>query len=499
MTTETDENASPQRRGIVRKLVFYLLTLAVVLSPLVLIELGVRLFVPVPLPITDDPYISFTGMRPLFVLDAAAGRYKIAEERLAAFRPQSFAADKGPNTFRVFCLGGSTVQGRPYSVETSFTAWLKLNLQTALPEIDYEVVNCGGISYASYRLIPIMRELLEHKPDLFILYTGHNEFLEDRTYGPVKRMPRGGVWVHEMLMKLRGYKLAHHYLIGRRIKRNRSAGRSKTVMFPQVKTILDLEQGLGSYKRDDMWHVGVVNHFGRNLETMVAMAQAAGVPVILVNPVSNLKDCPPFKSESGPGESEADISKVTALREQAARLDWSDTYGKIRLLLEAVAIDDRDAGLLYSLGTCYYHLARYEEAKSWFVRAKDQDVCPLRIIGPMHEAIGRMCSRYDVPLVDANKLIEDQSEGGIVGEQWLLDHVHPTINGHKLVADALYAAMEEMGLTSRPEGWEQARDDLWRRHLESLDDAYYARGVARLKRLTEWSRGRIPKEARPHD
>jgi hypothetical protein len=35
---------------------------------------------------------------------------------------------------------------------------------------------------------------------------------------------------------------------------------------------------------------------------------------------------------------------------------------------------------------------------------------------------------------------------------------------------------------------------LCEQHLASLDNAYYERGQARLKRLAEWSRGRISKK-----
>ena len=44
------------------------------------------------------------------------------------------------------------------------------------------MINCGGVSYASYRLGPILDEVLGYEPDLIMLYTGHNEFLEARTY-----------------------------------------------------------------------------------------------------------------------------------------------------------------------------------------------------------------------------------------------------------------------------------------------------------------------------
>ena len=42
-----------------------------------------------------------------------------------------------------------------------------------------------------------------------------------------------------------------------------------------------------------------------------------------------------------------------------------------------------------------------------------------------------------------------------------------------------------------PAGWRASRDKMCEQHLASLDNAYYALGAARLKRLAEWSRGRI--------
>ncbi len=494
MTPRKGQKKPSRRHGRYRVMLFHLITTVIVLLLLALGELVLRLCVPAPAIDLYDPYVSFSGLRPLFVLDSTEGRFETAEERLAAFRHQSFAATKDPETFRIFCLGGSTVQGRPYSVETSFTTWLELNLRAARPEADYEVVNCGGISYASYRLVPIMRELLEHEPDLFIIYTGHNEYLEDRTYRRMKRAPRTLIRLHWMMLKLRSYSLAERFL-SRRRARDAGAERSpKTVLPTKVQTKLDSQNGLESYHRDEVWRQGTIEHFSRNLETMVRMSRIAGVPVILLNPVSNLKDCPPFKSESRTDLSKSQMRRVAELRERAGKLDWGDTYGKIRLLEQAAALDNRHAGLLFLLGRCYAHIGRSAEAKKWFVLAKEEDVCPLRILEPMHKAIREVAAQYRVPLVDAKSLIEECTEDGIPGDEWLLDHAHPSIEGHQLIAEALYQVLEDMELVRTPEGWRTIRDELWRRHLSSLNEAYFAHGVARLERLHKWSRGRIPIE-----
>jgi hypothetical protein len=268
----------------------------------------------------------------------------------------------------------------------------------------------------------------------------------------------------------------------------------ETVLSAEVQTKLDSEKALESYHRDEQWLQGTIEHFRHNLETMVRMSSRRGIPVILMHPVSNLKDCPPFKSESRTDLSESEKRQVADLRQRARQLGWDNVYGKIALLEEAVTIDTRDAGLLFTLGTCYAHIGRWAEAEKWFIRAKDEDICPLRILEPMHEIIEGVARHHNTPPVDVRALVKDQTEDGIPGDEWLLDHAHPTVTGHQLIASALFRAIEEMSLVRASEGWVEKRDKLWQRHLSSLDDAYYARGVARLRRLQQWSRGRIPKE-----
>ena len=159
------------------------------LMPLILIESGLRLMDnPAATAVDHDPWVNLEQLEPLFVLDRASGQWSIPESRMNFFRPASFAAVKPAQTRRIFVLGGSTVQGRPFSTETAFSTWLRLRLQAANPQLSFEVVNCGGVSYASYRVSKILDELLQHQPDAIVLYTGHNEFLEDRTYAEVRSM-----------------------------------------------------------------------------------------------------------------------------------------------------------------------------------------------------------------------------------------------------------------------------------------------------------------------
>ena len=168
---------------------FYGLATAVVFLALLegaLAVIGVR-----PHLDTRDPFVGFASYVPLFVDDTDDnGRavLKTARNKLEYFNAQQFPKDKPTGTVRIFCMGGSTTFGRPYDDTTSFAAWLREMLPISAPGSQWEVINAGGVSYASYRVAMVMEQLINYQPDLFIIYTGHNEFLEDRTYGELRNV-----------------------------------------------------------------------------------------------------------------------------------------------------------------------------------------------------------------------------------------------------------------------------------------------------------------------
>ncbi len=137
-------------------------------------------------------------------------------------------------------------------------------------------------------------------------------------------------------------------------------------------------------------------------------------------------------------------------------------------------------------------MARSKEANSWFERARDEDICPLRIPTPLADVITETAKRHNTAFVDIEQLIQQQTDDGIVGDEWLVDHVHPTIAGHQLIANALLETMAQMHLLNITPNWQAQRDKSWSNHLAGLDDAYFERATQRLKRLAQWCRGRIP-------
>ena len=121
--------------------------------------------------------------------DSAGPRWSPSSRASARRSTTSGSRHKPPGTYRIVCLGGSATYGRPFFDHTSFAGWLRAFLPKADPSRNWEVINAGAISYASYRVKGLMAELARYEPDLFIAYMGHNEFLERRTYAGVFETP----------------------------------------------------------------------------------------------------------------------------------------------------------------------------------------------------------------------------------------------------------------------------------------------------------------------
>ncbi|TWU60587.1 GDSL-like Lipase/Acylhydrolase [Rubripirellula tenax] len=431
-----------------------MIAMAVTLSllPFFAIEWAVRTFATVPDAVDVDPVAGMEHLRPLFELDAESQRYVIPDWRLKFFYPDSFAQTKPAGTRRIFVLGGSTVAGRPYATETAFSTWLRLRLEAAAPEAKFEVVNCGGVSYASYRVSKLLDEVLRFEPDAIVLYTGHNEFLEDRSYAAVRELGWG---------RRAATRVAAHWATVGWLQRKFASHADPTnavTLSAEVDTRLDHVGGLDAYRDDPGWRREVESQFHQTLTKMIDTTKAAGVPMIACVPAGDLINTPPFKS------------------------DTSNAH--------------TNAMACYMIGRSRFEGGRSDEAKQLLVMARESDLCPLRATTAIVDSVRVLCKQSGVPVVDTERILDTRDfrgarvPDGIVDPQFFADHVHPTIAGHQRIADAIANQFASLGWIQIDDGAADRYEDAARRHLDSLDETYYARGDQRLAGLKRWAAGR---------
>ncbi|MHC4399194.1 MAG: tetratricopeptide repeat protein [Planctomycetota bacterium] len=428
-----------------KKAAFALVTTALFFVALegVLALVGVR-----PVLDTRDPLVGFASSVPLYVESTDSENRAVmttAPNKLEYFNAQRFLRRKPPGTYRIFCLGGSTTYGRPYDDTTSFPGWLREILPAAAPDVKWEVINAGGISYASYRVAALMEELVEYEPDLFIVYTGHNEFLEERTYGDVRRASPAQLSITALAARTRTYALVDGLL-------GPSPPQSSRFELPgEVDAVLDHTVGPSSYHRDDGLRAKILGHFEMNLDRMAAIARSQGAAIVFIKPGSNIKDCSPFKSQHCEGLDEDAVQRWTELFERGKALQRSANPADALAAYEAAEhIDDRFAELHFRKGRVLFRTNRLAEATTAFQRAVDEDVCPLRALSDVSRVMDRTARRLNVPVVDFEALLAShclRNHGhNSPGREHFLDHVHPSIATNRMLAVAIIEELAQAGI-----------------------------------------------------
>lgn len=454
-----------------------------VLLEIVLAVIGVR-----PVILDEDPYVGFDSYLPVFKLDPNTERWTTAENKLDFFNAQSFSNNKAPGTFRVFTLGGSTTYGRPFEDPTSFSGWLRTYLTAVAPEKNWEVINCGAVSYASYRAANVMEELLEHEPDLFIVYSGNNEFLEQRSYSDVIEQPRALRNASRVLARSRTFALA------KKIRRSDAErAKHKYELTGEVDEILNRSSGLDVYVRDDSLRDQIVAHYRFNLKRMAEMARSAGAFMVLVSIPVNERDFPPFKSQFSDGVTDSQKNRIESRLAHAREALRAGEPDRARDdLFEAVKIDPRYAETQYQLGRALYELGALDEAESAFRAAIAEDVCPLRALREMNDVIATTSVAAGIPLVDFQKAlrqsVRSSTGSGLFGDEQFLDHVHPTVATHGFLARLLVEQMSALGILELPGDWLERIGSEVATEIEGrVDDEARAHAYKNLSKVLIWA------------
>ena len=463
-----------------KKALFSLLTLVVFfgLIELVLFVVGVK-----PMSYEEDPYVGFSSQIPLYVEAGSGGRMETSRNKLAYFNKQEFSKEKDSELTRIFCVGGSTTYGRPYDDTTSFCGWLRELLPVADPSQKWEVINAGGISYASYRVAALTEELAEYDPDVLIVYCGQNEFLERRTYSGIIDMPEAVRGLGALLSRTRIFSGIS------RIVKKKPEPAEGAQLDGEVNTILDQSIGPEDYERDKELEEQVLSHYRYNMARIVDIARAGGAKVLFVTPASNLRNCSPFKSQHGDGLTGEQIKRwdrhFVKAKESLAAKDFSGALSELDLLAK---IDDQYAGAHYLRGRVLEGLERHDDARAAYQRALDEDVCPLRALSPMPGIVEEVANDREVPLVDFVTLVDGASPNGIPGEEMFLDHVHPTIEGHRMLALAIIKEMKDADWLSLDGGWgDDAISKVEASLMKKVDPKKQGIAMRNLSKVYSWA------------
>lgn len=384
-----------------------------------------------------DPFAGFSGSDSLFVkAESQEGTvWRIRPEREGSFNPQEFPAAKADNVIRLFCLGGSSTFGFPYSHEISFCAAIERGLAQQHPDKEFQVINTGGMSYGSHRVLQIMRELGRYEADGFIVYMGHNEYVERRFYAPFLQEP---VWRRHV-----------------RVTANRS--RLYRVMKQTLRPLAAAPQeadndlfGTGPVRDDSRRQARnaaedalIAEHFRFVLDEMNGLATSLGVPLFLVQPATNLADWAPEGSFWSADLTAAEIKDRDARLADARRLAAAgESVAALDAIDESLAIDPAPAASHFLRGRILLKIDPVL-AQQAFRQARDRDAVPIRLTSPLEAEIHQAWDRHRLRPLDADAHLSRLSPDGIVGDEMVMDYCHPSPAAHRHIAAMLLPSLAD--------------------------------------------------------
>jgi hypothetical protein len=225
----------------------------------------------------------------------------------------------------------------------------------------------------------------------------------------------------------------------------------------------------------DIYTAGL-EQFETNLSLLLDKYQDAGVPVFVSTIASNLKDQKPFSS--APMADKLDVELQTLLGESPQLVSNSIDKKQLRKLTTD-AVDDNSALLHYRLGQLQLASGENNEALNEFISAKDRDLLRFRAPSEMNNIIRSIGKEKHAYLVDVEQRLTENSPFKIIGNNFMLEHLHMNVQGYFLLADTFYQALKSRNTFG---DWREVSiQDAWK--MRPILPAEEYNGYAKIQQL----------------
>lgn len=410
MSTNKDKNIKNGKKGNTNEIpskqikktpaVFYLVIVLIPVIFFILLEVALRIF---NYGIDTTQWVQATPEKLMLNSDIAR-RYFFTTESVPYSNQEVFDKVKAANSFRVFVLGESSAAGYPYMPVGAFSSYLKKRLEILYPSSKIEIVNIGMTAINTYTLRDLFPGVLEQKPDLVLVYTGHNEYYGALGIGSMEFVGSSPALVNFIIYinKFKTVELLRNFIASasKMLSSGTQSNQDGTLMSKIVKNQY-IAYGSKEYKAG-------LNQFESNMKDILQMAKDKNVPVIMGTLTSNIKDQAPFISLKVPGLPEAE-----------------KTFNEARTELKN---------------------GNASKAKNLFRQAKDLDGIRFRGTEDINGLIRSLGKQFGCYVVEIDSAFCASSPGGIVGNNLMTDHLHPTLSGYQLMGKLFYEVMEKTNL-----------------------------------------------------
>jgi tetratricopeptide (TPR) repeat protein len=310
--------------------------------------------------------------------------------------------ERTPGRLRVVMLGESAAGGFPLD-EYNLGRMTRVLWDERFPREPMEMATVAMVGINSHILRVFAREAMQLKPDVVVLYIGHNEVIGP--YGPVSKF--AGALPSENLAQLSLW--VRNTRTGHAIERGLEAAARLAKSTEQQSWIGLDEFGDSRIAADDPSLDRMLGQTRENLRSIIRTALDHGSKVLVCVPAVNLTDWPPPASAEGTEETSA-----------------SAAYAKARELEAA---------------------GHREEAWKYYRRACDLDLLRIRADSRVRQLQRELVAEFaspDVALVDADFWMHEWNPAFRCDRDYFLEHVHLTFEGRVAVSSLIVDGLAEL-------------------------------------------------------
>ena len=317
--------------------------------------------------------------------------------------------EKKPDRLRVVLLGESAAAGFP-SEEYSLGRMARALWNDRFPARPMEMATLAMVGAGSHLLRQFAAEAMQMKPDVLVIYAGHNEVIGP--YGPASQFARGlsSGWLARLSLAVR----------------NTRTGRAmESIIDTAARAMAGDEekswQGLDEHRdarlaADDPSLDTMLVQTRDNFRDIIDIATRQGCKVLVCVPAVNLNDWPPMASDEA---------------------------------------EERSAAQEYALARQLEAAGRMPEAWPRYRRACDLDLLRFRADSRVRQAqrdVVAQSSSPDVALVDADRWLHEWNPAFAGDRGFFLEHVHLSFEGRVAVAALIADGIAELTGEANPSG-----------------------------------------------
>ena len=355
--------------------------------------------------------------------------------------PTEFPLDPNDGTIVVTIVGESSAAGIPFDRWLSVASIVAWRLEREIPGkkfIHQIVAKSGATLELQFKELKNMKR----RPDVLIVYCGHNEFsarierARDLNYYADSLDP--SLW-EAAVERATGWSF-FHALVRRNVAKCRIA-----IPPPEngYRAVVDTP----AYTEAE--YTRLLNDFQLRLNALASYAERLGAILVLLAPPANDSGFDPNRSFLPATTTKAERRAFAYEVEAASRLEATDPDAAIERYRALVA---RQPGF----SATHYRLARLLEAKGeWTevyehdLKARDADGYPMRCLTAFQQAYRETAARHDCIYIDGQKYFHAVSVHGLLDDSLFQDAMHPSFRAQLALAQAVLRGLH----ARRAFGW----------------------------------------------